>query len=92
MRKAYCGHESRAAWNVSLNLSNDQDMYESIIGGLKHYARKRSKSAAVSAVAADLFADLDGQRTCDGVKYSYRTVWLAVKEMVEGSGIEFAKR
>ena len=67
----YNGHESYAAWNVSLWIGNDEGLYR-----LAKSCIRRGRTLARGAEL--LFAELEGSSTPDGVRYSKHTVRLAL--------------
>lgn len=71
MKKPYNGHESYAAWNVSLWLGNDEGLYRL---ALAHVRACKNKGVAAKRILIDL-----PQKTPDGVRYSLHTVLLAIR-------------
>ena len=70
---SYNGHESHAAWNVSLWLNNDEGLYNLM---MNHIRRERTKDLAAKAFFDEL-KDLS-PKTPDGVAYSLTNVRKAM--------------
>lgn len=68
---AYNGHKNHAAWNVSLWLSNDEGLYRLCCEAVR---LTRTKDAAADYI----YAQLEGQKTPDGVPYTRTNVRLAL--------------
>ena len=62
MPKAYNGHRSWAAWNVSLWLNNDEDLYR--------FARQLAEQYGVGVGAVKMAQALQGEKTPDGGRYT----------------------
>ena len=56
------GHKNWSHWNISLWLSNDENMYRWVCGLLRYSTKKRATEV--------IYRDLQGQETPDGAKYS----------------------
>lgn len=70
--KPYNGHKNRAAWNVSMWLDNDYGLYE--------LTRRVLRSARTLDRAAErIYAELEGQSTPDGVKFTLTNIRLAIR-------------
>lgn len=65
----YQGHASKAAWNVSLYINNEEALY--------FRARDLTKRLGRAKAAAALLAELP-DKTPDGFRYSYRNVYAAL--------------
>ena len=74
-KKPYNGHESWAAWNVSLWINNDEDLYRRAVELARRHGVERG--------ARKLFAELGGERTPDGARYSLNTVRLAMRGILD---------
>ena len=70
---SYNGHESHAAWNVSLWLNNDEGLYNLM---MNHIRRSRTKDKAARSLLYEL-KELS-PRTPDGVEYSLTNVRKAM--------------
>lgn len=71
-KKPYNGHESYAAWNVALWIANDESLYDLVTRIVK---TSRNKDWAVAKLLVAL-----PPRTPDGVRYSARTLKLAIRD------------
>ena len=70
--KAYNGHRSWNAWNVSLWIANDEPLYRLALDCLEH--------SATLAKAVRLFIlEVGVQYTPDGARYTVRSVHDALK-------------
>ena len=72
--KRYQGHPSYNAWNVSLWINNDEGLYRRAVELCRAFGMKRGP--------AKLFAELEGDKTPDGVRYSATTVRLACADIL----------
>jgi hypothetical protein len=73
-KKPFNGHESWAAWNVSLWINNDESLYAEAVRLARKYGIERG--------ARHMAANLAGERTPDGARYSANTVRLAMREII----------
>lgn len=64
--KPYNGHQSRAAWNVSLWINNDEGLYRLALDCIR---RRKTKDAAAKELI-----ELLPEKTPDGVPYTLRSV------------------
>lgn len=71
--KPYNGFPSWAAWNVSLWINNDERLYRMAVDLVKHHGEAKA--------ARHLAANLDGEKTPDGARYSLRSIRLALEGM-----------
>ncbi len=71
----YNGHRSWNAWNVSLWINNDEGLYRWAYDLVKQYGRRKAANA--------LTRELKGQKTPDGAKYNYTTIYEALEGMNE---------
>jgi hypothetical protein len=74
-KKPYNGHESHAAWNVSLWIGNDEGLYRM---AREHIRRASNRDEAARAMFDDL-AGMGIHATPDGTKYSQHTIRLAMR-------------
>jgi len=79
MKKPYNGHESWNAWNVALWIGNDEGLYRAAMDAIRR-PRANGKPVSVQLATVRFFGDtgLEGQRTPDGARYSFRSVYLAL--------------
>ena len=68
----YNGHRSWNAWNVSLWINNDENLYR-----LAQYHVKTSP--VLGTAARRMLRDLEGQRTPDGAKYNLTCILAALR-------------
>ena len=73
--KKYNGHRSKNAWNVSLHLNNDEDLYAEIEKSLE-------KNGLQKTIDMIVFA-LEGIKTPDGYIYNKKSIKEAIEGMVE---------
>jgi hypothetical protein len=73
-KKPFNGHESWTAWNVSLWINNDYGLYQE--------ARGLAQRHGIEKGARHMAANLAGERTPDGARYSFNTVRLAMREII----------
>ena len=69
----YNGHRSWNAWNVSLWIYNDENMYFLALDLVRRHGKRRA--------AFKLAAALEGQRTPDGAKYNLTCIREALADM-----------
>lgn len=74
-KKKYNGHESYAAWNVSLWVGNDEGLYSF---AREHKRRHSNARDAARAMLEDL-QELGIEKTPDGVTYSVHNLTLAIR-------------
>lgn len=74
--KTYNGHRSWNAWNVSLWINNDEQLYNWAAETMKQY-----KNRAGCAAARMLQDGLRGQKTPDGATYNRLAVKLAIEDI-----------
>ena len=75
--KAYQGHRSWAAWNVSLWIYNDEWQYRAVRDIALGPGRIEDKVRRAQRLLGD--------RTPDGARYTAMNVRLVVREMIEGA-------
>ena len=75
MQKSYNGHRSWNAWNVSLWLNNDYDIYKQIFIFLDKYGLTKTTNL--------IYLKLKGCKTPDGAIYNKLSIKLAIKGMIE---------
>ena len=73
----YNGHPTKAHWNVSLWLYNEERLYRLVQEAVKVYPLSRKDAAN------HLLAVLPGE-TPDGVRYTYPTVYAAIEDEYQG--------
>jgi hypothetical protein len=73
--QTYNGHRSWNAWNVSLWINNDENLY--------NYACNTVKSVKgnIARAARIMFQDLRGSKTPDGAKYSLLAIREAIRDI-----------
>lgn len=71
MSRGYQGHRSKNAWNVSLWLFNDRDLYRSM--------RETVRSSRNLDAAARTMLEWLPERTPDGAPYNYSNVRDALR-------------
>lgn len=71
---AYQGHRSWNAWNVSLQINNDDALYRRAYDLAKRHGVKRA-----ARIMAD---DLEGQRTPDGGRYNITCIREAIADIL----------
>lgn len=87
--KAYNGHRSWNAWNVSLWMGNDEPLYKLAMNCIafarKHYEGKKwSSDAHILRKATRLFMQgFGGTKTPDGATYNHLSVKLALEGFIE---------
>ena len=72
--KAYNGHRSWNAWNVSLWINNDESLYR--------FARSMAAQYGVGVGAIKVTRALAGERTPDGATYNVTSVREAMREIL----------
>jgi hypothetical protein len=75
--KAFDGHRSWNAWNVSLWINNDENLYRLAMDCVKYHKRRDQAATAM----LDTLRGLNVQRTPDGVRYNKTTIRLAMRGM-----------
>lgn len=73
-KKPFNGHESWTAWNVSLWINNDEGLYRE--------AQRLAQKHGIERGARHMAANLAGERTPDGARYSFNTIRLAMREIL----------
>lgn len=73
--KKYNGHRSKNAWNVSLWLNNDYNLYKEIETSLE-------KNGLQKTIKMIVFK-LEGLKTPDGYIYNKKSIKEAIEGMVE---------
>ena len=71
----YQGHRSWNAWNVSLWLNNDEDLYRE--------ARQFAERHGIKGGSARLAMRLAGERTPDGGRYNLTTIREAMRGILD---------
>ena len=71
--KPYQGHRNRNAWNVALYLFNEYELYKMV-------QRCVNNTRTLDEAAHLIMAQLGGQKTPDGVPYTYTNVRLALRK------------
>ena len=69
--KAYNGHRSWNAWNVSLWLNNSEEIYK--------FARQVFDDMGLEKAATYLTTALDGEKTPDGAVYTRKAIYEELK-------------
>lgn len=70
--KPYQGHRSYNAWNVALYLFNEEPLYRLMCACV-------NESQTLTRAAERLYAELEGQKTPDGVPYTLTSIRLALQ-------------
>lgn len=84
MAKPFNGHESWNAWNVSLWIANDEPLYRAAMDALQRPHTDGKPASVQCATARFLNATgLEGRRTPDGARYSFRSTKLAIASLME---------
>lgn len=71
--KAYNGHRSWNAWNVSLWINNDESVYR--------WARELTREGGRARAARLINQELGGTKTPDGAVYNRTAIYLALEEI-----------
>ena len=74
--KPYNGHPSWNAWNVSLWIGNEEPIYRLALWCL-------SKTKTIRGATNLFIQEIGVSRTPDGAKYSFRSVYHALKGLKE---------
>jgi len=74
---AYNGHKNHAAWNVSLWINNDEDLYNLARRCIRYYD---TRDEAAAAMLSDL-VETGATHTPDGVPYTKTNIRLAMVGM-----------
>ena len=72
MLKSYNGHRSWNAWNVSLWINNDEDIYRLAYNWVQKFG---------VGIATKLLLDTLPDQTPDGAQYNRLSIRLAVEDM-----------
>ena len=80
--KAYNGHRSYNAWNISLWIANDEPLYRFAIDCLERPKPKGGKPT-INQATNRFMRDFEGDRTPDGVPYTKTNVKLALAGLSE---------
>jgi hypothetical protein len=70
----YMGHRSWNAWNVSLWINNDENLYR--------WAAELARKHGTRKAAAIMARDLEGQRTPDGGRYNATCIREAISDIL----------
>lgn len=87
--REYQGHRSWNAWNVSLYINNEENLYrlvaEKYKEGLQVFSGdpEERKRKAISRTVAFMIRTLGGSRTPDGAKYNNLSIKLAVHDILD---------
>lgn len=80
--KYYNGHRSWNAWNVSLWINNDENLYQ-LATRIAHEYRQRCNSTPVAAhFAARAFLKQGPEKTPDGARYNQLCVRLVMEDIL----------
>lgn len=71
--KSYQGHRSWNAWNISLWINNDENMY--------NWAKELVTIHGRGKAARIMARELDGQKTPDGGKYNKTAIYAALEDI-----------
>ena len=86
MAKAYNGHRSWNAWNVSLWINNTECQYRLA----QEVCEEVIKKGGTVGRAASLFIKRWGQpKTTDGARYNHLSVKLAIQDLYDEAQREF---
>lgn len=70
----YNGHRSWNAWNVSLWINNDENLYREAV--------RLAERHGIEKGARHMAANLDGERTPDGARYNLTCVREAMRGII----------
>lgn len=70
----YQGHKSRAAWNVSLWINNDEGLYRMAKDCIRHSDNRREAAASM----LNMLEECGATHTPDGYRYTVTTIRAAM--------------
>jgi hypothetical protein len=94
--KAYNGHRSWNAWNISLWISNDEPLYRFALGCIESArewandcregywkTKKRKQESILTKATRSFMKYYQGEKTPDGATYNTLSVKLCLKGLIE---------